>query len=112
MVRTLALRSSRIRSTLVAVAVAAVALMGGGLGRHLLAHAAANSPGPLAASLVAAAPAQVGVQETLTYTATNTTATDISLVTVVLDGTDDTVTLAFLPVSVHVVQPATLSCIL
>jgi uncharacterized repeat protein (TIGR01451 family) len=112
MVRTCPIRSSRLRGALAAGVVAAVALVGGGLARHLPVHAAASSPGPLAASLVAAAPAQVGVQETLTYTATNTTATDISLVTVVLDGTDDTVTLAFLPESVHVVQPATLSCIL
>lgn len=105
------IRFSRYRGALAAALLAGGALLAGAYMQRLPAHAA-SSPGPLAASLVAGAPAQVGVPETLTYTATNTTATSISGIVVIPSSTTDTVTLASLQQAIKVVQPAGLVCVL
>ena len=90
----------------------ALALLAGGFVPRLPAQAA-SSPGPLALSLVPGAPAQVGVPETLTFTATNTTAAAINPnIAIIPDFTEDTVTLALVPQQIKVIQPATVACIL
>jgi len=103
-------RGSRIRGALAAAALATIVLVSGAVLRHSPAQAV-SSPGPLADSLVPGSPAQVGVPETLTFTATNTTTTPISGIVVIPGDTVDTVTLAQVSQQVKVVQPATLTCI-